>query len=73
MEEIRKSLKSTTSPVKKVRNDQPNIGVNRSKMREPRPNIWKKNVLKAARNSGKEYIYIKQRKLNRIKSKELEE
>ena len=57
MEDIRKSLKSTTSPVKRVRHDEPNFGVNRSKMREARPHIWKKNVRKAARNSGKEYTY----------------
>ena len=57
MEDIRKSLKSTTSPVKRVRHDEPNFGVNRSKMREARPHIWQKNVRKAARNSGKEYTY----------------
>ena len=68
MEEIRKSLKNTTSPVKRVRHDEPNFGVNRSKMREPRPNIWKKNVLKAARNSGKEYSYqAKKTKQDKIK------
>ena len=72
MEEIRKSLKSTTSPVKRVRNDEPNIGVNRSKMREPRPNIWEKNVLKAARNSGKEYKY-KVKKTKEKKSREQEQ
>ena len=42
MEDIRKSLKNTTSPVKRVRHEEPNFGVNRSKMREPRPNIWQK-------------------------------
>ena len=68
MEDIRKSLKNTTSPVKRVRHDEPNFGVNRSKMREPRPNIWKKNVLKAARNSGKEYSYqAKKTKQDKIK------
>ena len=48
MEEIRKSLKNTTSPVKRVRHDEPNFGVNRSKMREPRPNIWKKKCIKGS-------------------------
>ena len=57
MEEIKKSLKSTTSPVKRVRDDEANIGINRSKQREPRRHIWEKIVLKVARNSGKEYKY----------------
>ena len=68
MEDIRKSLKSTTSPVKRVNSDEPNFGVNRSKMREARPHIWQKNVRKAARNSGKEYTYqSKKTKEDKIK------
>ena len=58
MEEINKSLKSTTSPVKRVRDDEPNVGINRSKQGEARPLTWKKNVAKAARNCGKEYQFI---------------
>ena len=68
MDEIKKSLKSTTSPVKRVRDDEANIGVNRSKQREPRQHIWQKNVLKAARNSGKEYKYkVKKTKQEKTK------
>ena len=41
MEEINKSLKSTTSPVKRVRDDVSNLGINRSRQREDRPLTWK--------------------------------
>ena len=66
MEEINKSLKSTTSPVKRVRDDESNLGINRSRQGEARPLTWKSNIAKLARNSGKN-IFINQRKLKSYK------
>ena len=57
MEEINKSLKSTTSPVKRVRDDVSNLGINRSRQAEARPLTWKSNIAKLLRNSGNEYLY----------------